>query len=133
MKSILSKIVGCGAGFILILVSGVATSNAGKPYNPALFGLHKIAAVGTIVLLVVIVRNLARTVELRALTPAVFVITGLLFIALVVSGALLSLSIAPEVVLRVHQVVPLLAIGFSALSIYLLIGGKALARIGAVQ
>jgi hypothetical protein len=133
MNSMLSKIVGCGVGFILILVSGVVVSRIGKPYNPAIFGVHKIAAVGTAILLVVIIRNLARTVELHALAPVVFVITGLLFVALIVSGALLSLSIGPEAVLRVHQVVPLLAVGFSALSVYLVIGGETLARIGVLR
>lgn len=126
----MSKIVTCGVGFGVILLSGIVTSALGKPYNPAVFGLHKIAAVGTVFLLVTIIRTLLKSVEPGAVAPLVFAITGILFLGLLVSGALLSLSIGPAVVLRVHQAIPLLFVGFSALSLYLLVGGEALARAG---
>jgi hypothetical protein len=133
MNNMSSKIVGCGLGLVVIVISGLAMSRLGKPYNPAVFGLHKIVAVGTIILLVTIVRSLAKTVELRALAPVVFIITGLLFLGLFASGALLALSIGPEAVLRVHQALPLLAVGFSTLSVYLLVSSEAVARSGAIQ
>jgi hypothetical protein len=133
MNNMSSKIVGCGLGLVVIIISGLATSRLGKPYNSAVFGLHKIVAVGIIILLVTIVRSLAKTVELHALAPVVFITTGLLFLGLFVSGALLALNIGPEAVLRVHQVLPLLAVGFSTLSVYLLVSSEAVARSGAIQ
>lgn len=126
----MSKIVACGVGFAVILLSGIVTSWLGKPYNPAAFGLHKIAAVGTVFLLFTIIRSLLKNVEPGTVAPLVFAITGILFLALLVSGALLSLSIGPAVVLRVHQAIPLPVIVFSVLSVYLLVGGEALARAG---
>ena len=50
---------------------------------------------------------------------------GLLLLALVVSGSLLSFDkLVLPITLRVHQIVPLLALAFSALSIYLLANGR---------
>jgi hypothetical protein len=130
MNEITSKIVGCGAGFAVILISGIVTSNLGKPYNPAVFGVHKIAAVGTVFLLVTCIRTLLKSVEPGAIAPFVFAIAGLSFLALLVSGALLALSIGSASVLRVHQVIVLPMILFSVLSVYLLVGGEAVARVG---
>lgn len=133
MNSVLSKIVACGLGLALILISGIATSKVGKPYHPAIFGVHKIATVGTIILLVVIIRSLVGTGEPSALAPVAWGITGLLFLALIVTGSLLALSMGPGVVLRVHQVLPLLAVGFSVFSVYLLLGSELLTRTGAAK
>ena len=127
----LSKIILCSVGLVVIVITGIGTSQLGKPYNPAVFGLHKIVAVGTLILLVVIIRRLTGTGEHSKVAPIVFTIAGLLFLTLIVSGSLLALSIGPELVLRVHQVIPLLAIGFSVLSVYLLVGSDILNRIGA--
>lgn len=126
----MSKIVACAVGFVVILLSGIVTSWLGRPYNPAVFGLHKIAAVGTVFLLFTIVHTLLKNVEPGAVAPLVFTLTGILFLGLLVSGSLLALSIGPTVVLRVHQAIPLPFVGFSALSLYLLVGGEALARAG---
>jgi hypothetical protein len=54
------------------------------------------------------------------------VITGLLFFALFVSGALLSIG-KPDhaAILIVHRIAPLLALVFTALALYLLVGSKA--------
>jgi hypothetical protein len=130
MNELSPKIVGSVVGFVVIVISGIVTSSLGKPYNPAVFGLHKIAAVGTIVLLVTIIRALLKTVEPGRMAPFVFAITGLLFLGLIVSGALLALSVGPAVVLHVHQAIPVPVIVFSALSVYLLVGGGALALVG---
>lgn len=130
MVDISSRIVGCGLGFVVTVLSGIVTSGLGKPYNPAVFGLHKIAAIGTIFLLVTIIRTLLASVEPDAIVSLVLTITGLLLLALFVSGALLALKIGPVAILRVHQVLPLPVIVFSALSVYLLLGGAGLARAG---
>jgi hypothetical protein len=55
----------------------------------------------------------------------VIAVTGLLFLLLFVSGALLSLDKpAPQAILRVHQVAPLLALVASSVTIYLLVSGR---------
>ena len=126
MSTVLSsKVAYAGIGFLLTLISGVVLSKMGRPLNSAVFGAHKIIAVGTIVLIGLNIRDLARVVGLQAVHPALIWGTGLLLLALVVSGSLLSFDkLVLPITLRVHQIVPLLALAFSALSIYLLANGR---------
>lgn len=120
-----SKITYAGIGFLLTLISGIALSKTGRPLNSAIFGLHKIIAVGTIVLIGLNIRNLYQVVGLQAVQPAILVSTGVLFLALVVSGSLLSFDrLVMPITLRIHQIVPLLALAFSGLSIYSLVNGR---------
>ena len=126
MSTVLSsKVAYAGIGFLLTLISGVVLSKMGRPLNSAVFGAHKIIAVGTIVLIGLNIRDLARVVGLQAVHPELIWGTGLLLLALVVSGSLLSFDkLVLPLTLRVHQIVPLLALAFSALSIYLLANGR---------
>ncbi|MCB8928189.1 MAG: hypothetical protein H6652_21495 [Ardenticatenaceae bacterium] len=126
MSTVLSsKVAYAGIGFLLTLISGVVLSKMGRPLNSAVFGAHKIIAVGTIVLIGLNIRDLAQVVGLQAVHPALIWGTGLLLLALVVSGSLLSFDkLVLPLTLRVHQIVPLLALAFSALSIYLLANGR---------
>ena len=126
MSTVLSsKVAYAGIGFLLTLISGVVLSKMGRPLNSAVFGAHKIIAVGTIVLIGLNIRDLARIVGLQTVHPALIWGTGLLLLALVVSGSLLSFDkLVLPITLRVHQIVPLLALAFSALSIYLLANGR---------
>ena len=126
MSTVLSsKVAYAGIGFLLTLISGVVLSKMGRPLNSAVFGAHKIIAVGTIVLIGLNIRDLARIVGLQTVHPALIWGTGLLLLALVVSGSLLSFDkLVLPLTLRVHQIVPLLALAFSALSIYLLANGR---------
>lgn len=120
-----SKIIYCGLGFILTLLSGFFLSKLGRPLNSAIFTIHKLAAVGTVILIGVSIRELVKGVDVSALFPVIVAMTGLLLLALVVSGALLSfdkLSVPP--VLMIHQITPLLALAFTALTVYLLAGNK---------
>lgn len=120
-----SKIIYCGLGFVLTLISGVVLSNFGRPLNSAIFGVHKIIAVGTIILLGMNIRTLYRLVDVQTLNQILIVVTGLLLLALVVSGALLSFDkLAVPAVLRIHQVLPLLTLAFSVLTVYQLVGSK---------
>lgn len=122
MSTVLSsKIAYAGIGFLLTLVSGIVLSKLGRPLNSAVFGAHKIIAVGTIVLIGLNIRDLLHIVGLQAVSPALIWGTGLLLLALVVSGSLLSFEkLVVPITLRVHQIVPLLALAFSALTVYLL-------------
>jgi len=120
------RIIYCGLGLVMTGLSGVLLSNSGRPLNSMIFGLHKLVAVATIILLVVSVRDLYKSAPVQTLYPVLIGVTALLFVALLVSGALLSFDkLALAIILRVHQSAPLLAMGFSALTIYLLASNKA--------
>jgi len=120
-----SKIVYCGLGFILTLLSGFLLSKLGRPLNSAIFTVHKLVAVGTLILIGMSIRELVKGVDVSVLFPAIAAVTGLLFLALVVSGALLSFDkLAVPPVLMIHQIAPLLALAFTTITIYLLAGNK---------
>lgn len=120
-----SKMMYCGLGFVITLISGFILSKSGRPLNSAIFTVHKLIAVGTVILIGVSIRDLYKVIDVQTLYPVMIVITGLFFLALVVSGALLSfdkLAVLP--VLRIHQIMPLLALAFATITVYLLVGSK---------
>lgn len=120
-----SKIMYAGLGFVLALISGFVMSKLGRPLNSALFTIHKLIAVGTVILVGVGIRDLYKAVDVQALHPVIIVITGLFFLALVVSGALLSFDkLAVPPVLRVHQIAPLLSLVLATITVYMLVGKK---------
>ena len=93
MSTVLSsKVAYAGIGFLLTLISGVVLSKMGRPLNSAVFGAHKIIAVGTIVLIGLNIRDLAQVVGLQAVHPALIWGTGLLLLVLVVTMSCLVLS-----------------------------------------
>ncbi|MBZ0293728.1 MAG: hypothetical protein K8L99_14260 [Anaerolineae bacterium] len=133
MNTSTSKIVIFGLPLIVTLISGVILSNSGKPLNSAIFTVHKLIAVGTVILIGANVYKLFKAVDIQIAYLATFGTTGLFFVALIISGALLSLvdgellnlgETTLQAVLRIHQIVPLLALAASALSIYLLVSSE---------
>jgi len=121
MNTLTSRLILAGVLSTLTLISGVAVSKAGRPLNAALFNLHKLIALATVVLIVLLVKGLYSTAEGKAfLDITVMVLAGVLFLALGVTGGMLSFEKEwPGVVHTVHQVVPLLSLAFSAVTIYL--------------
>jgi len=134
MNVIVSKIALYGLPVLITVVSGFVISNLEKPLSSPLFTVHKLVAIGTAILIGRGVYLLFKAGDLSALALIVFAITGLLFVALIVSGSLLSLVAGTEVTLsaatlqiaqQIHQIVPLLVLAASALSIYVLASHQA--------
>lgn len=126
MNTIVSRPVFAGLLLLFSLISGVWLSNSGKPLSVAIFTIHKLIALATVIVTAAYIYHASRAVDIRTFVePAVIAVTGLLFFALFISGALLSLGKPlPGAVLRIHQVAPLLALASSAMTIYLLVSSK---------
>lgn len=133
MNNISSKLIICGITLIITLISGFLVSISGKPYNSGLFSVHKLIAMATIILLGIGIYNLYKAGNMQAVYLLIFAVTGLLFLALIVSGSLLSLvdatllNLAEPILLttlRVHQIVPVLVLLSSAMSIYVLVRNR---------
>lgn len=121
----IQKIALCGLLLLLTLVSGVWLSHSGKPFNGLIFTAHKLIALATVIFLGVYIYHRARALDPNTLVLSNIVVAGLLFLALFVSGALLSIGKpAPAVILKIHQVAPLLALVSSAATMVLLPSGK---------
>jgi hypothetical protein len=127
METISTKLIAAGILFLLTLISGVIVSHSSRPLGVGLVTIHKLIAVGTIVLTGMVVYQLYKTTDARMFFEmGAIVITAILFLALIASGALLTREEMqlPEVVLIIHQVAPLLAMAFSTITVYLLSSGK---------
>jgi len=126
MNTIISRFVIAGVLFLFTLISGVWLSQSGKPLNMAIVTVHKLIALATVIVISVNIYHLYRALEFQTFIELVVIaVTGLLIIALFISGAFLSLGKSlPEAILRVHQVVPLLTLASSAMTIYLLVSSK---------
>jgi hypothetical protein len=127
MEIITGKLVAAGILFLLTLISGVVVSHSGRPLSVGLVTVHKLIAVGAIVLTGMAVNQLYKTTDGKVLLElGAIVITGIIFMALIATGALLTREEMqlPELVLKVHQVAPPLALVSSTVSIYLLVSGN---------
>lgn len=122
MIASLSRMALPGGLFLLTLLSGVWLTLSGRPLNTLLLTAHKLAALAAIVLTGIAVYRLLQSPGQRALIETGMVIlAGLLFLALIASGGLLSLDKpAPRFVLTIHQVAPLLGLAAAAAAVYLL-------------
>ena len=126
MDTITTRLIAAGALFVLTLLSGFWLSHSGKPYNSGIFSIHKLIALATIIIIGVSVHNLNKGLDLQAFISVVMIIlTGLIFLGLIVTGGLLSLNIPLEgMALKIHQFAPLLALVSSAIMIFMLTSGK---------
>lgn len=117
------KFILAGVVLVLVIVSGLWLSRSGRPLNVLILTIHKLIAVGGVVLLVITLYRLNQTTPLSSLEIAVTGVTILLFILLIVTGGLLSTAkVWPGIVLKIHQVVPTLVIFSTVANLYLLHG-----------
>jgi hypothetical protein len=125
MSASVSRIVVTGLLFLFTLASGVWLSSAGKPYPTGIFTIHKLIALGAVISTVVTINHLRTGVDIQAFVVGVIVVAGVLFLALFVSGALLSIGKPEHVaILTIHRVAPFLAVIATAMTLYLLASGK---------
>ena len=124
MDTITGKLIASGILFLITLISGVIVSHSGRPLSIGLVTLHKLIAVGTVVLLGIAVNQLYRTTDGKVLIEmGITVISAIFFLALIATGAFLTREemVLPEWVLKIHQVAPLLALICSSATVYLLV------------
>ena len=121
MSANISRIMVGGILLFFTVSSGMWLSNSGKPINVAIFTVHKLIALLTVIFIAVTIYQLQATIETRTVVRLVaVVVTGLVFLCLFVSGALLSLGKPISgAILTIHQVAPLLAVISTAATLYL--------------
>jgi hypothetical protein len=118
------RVVGTGLPFCVDL-SGLWVSGSGRPYSTLPFTIHKLVGLAAGVLLAVIVYQTHQAASLGLLKIAAIVVTVLFLIGTVAAGALLSIDKPmPSVVLRLHQVLPVLTLLSTAGTLYLLLRGR---------
>jgi len=119
------RVAGTGLLFVLIFLSGLWVSGSGKPYNTLPFSIHKLVGLAAGVFLAVIVYKTHQVAPIGLIQIAAIVVTVLLFVGTVAAGALLSIDKPmPAVVLKLHQIIPVLTVLSTAGTLYLLLRGR---------
>jgi hypothetical protein len=126
MSTLGSRLVLTGSLLFLTLGSGVWLNHLGKPYPSLVFTIHKLISLATIITTAVTINYLHQLVTVRpVIEVSAIVVTGLLFLCLLISGGLLSIGkTLPGLVLRIHQAAPLLAVISTVSTFYLLVSRR---------
>ena len=108
----------CGI-LVLAALTGVVTTAMGRPLNVPVSTVHKLLSLAAIVLAVLLAIDLLGALGLAVPVLALVLCTGLFFLGVLVTGALLSFETLASVPLRaVHTALPFLAIAGAALLVY---------------
>ena len=117
----LNKFTTPGIIFLLTLVFGFWLSKAGKPYNGVLFNLHKLIALGTVVITAVQIYKILANSEVQTLIVILMIIAGICVVALFASGAFMSIgNLNYQIMKTIHNIAPIPMVIAMALTIYLL-------------
>ncbi len=123
MGIILPRLLGIGALFLFIFLTGLWLGQAGKPYSVVVLTIHKLVTLAAIGLLAVTVYETNQAVKLSPTELTLAAVTGLLFLATIMGGGLLSIERSmPAVVSTVHRIAPFLTAFSAAATLYFLIG-----------
>ena len=118
---ILVKLINPLFGFLMTLVFGFWLTRRGKPYHGLLFNVHKLVALGTVILSAMAVYRGFNGSDSNTLTVLSLVIALIGVIALFASGALMSAGKGEYHMMKlVHHIAPFLAFFGMALAAYLL-------------
>jgi hypothetical protein len=122
MDAIQVRVVTAALFFIVIFLSGMRLSRAGKPYGVLLFNAHKLIAVAAAVYLAIAVIRISRTAALDAPEILASAVTGLCFLGSIVTGGLVSIEKPmPAAILTVHRLTPIVTVLAAAALLYLLL------------
>jgi hypothetical protein len=126
VNAVSPRLIVSGSLLAFSVLSGVWLSSLGRPYNTAVFAIHKLLALAAVIVIALYVVGLYRALDTRtSVLVAAIAATVLLFLALFATGAILSLRpMPPQAILLVHQVAPLLALASSTIAFYLLVTGR---------
>jgi hypothetical protein len=116
------RVIGVAISFIIVLVSGIWLTRAGRPYSGLLLNLHKLISLAGVVLLALVYCQASRAASLTPTEIAVAVATGVLLLASIVTGGLVSIDRPlAKAVLVAHRVLPFIALLGCGATVYLLL------------
>ncbi len=105
--------------FLLTLAFGFWLSKVGKPYNGALFNVHKLVALGAVVFAVI--QNSKTGIVGPPLLLVALIAVGLCVVALFASGALMSIGkLDYTLTLTIHRIALAVLVIAAGLVVYLL-------------
>ena len=116
-----SKFLPAGILFLMTLAFGNWVSRSGKPYNNILFNIHKLIALGAVIITAAQIRTALINTDIWTLLIVLIVVAGLCAVALFATGALMSIGkLTSNIPLIVHHIAPVLLTISMVVTVYLL-------------
>lgn len=107
--------------FVAIIGTGFWMSSSGKPFNTAIFTLHKLISLAALAIMIVVTVKTSKASGLNGYALTGVIATGFLFLGTMVTGGMLSVDkVMPSIVLRLHQILPFVTTISSGLTLFLL-------------
>jgi hypothetical protein len=119
LNALTPRIGWTGALFILVFLSGFWLYRSGRPINTVVLTTHKLIALGTLILIGVTIYQINHVIALSTTTWIVAAITGILFVATIITGGLLSLEQPVTAVSIVHKIGPFMTVAGVIVTLYL--------------
>jgi hypothetical protein len=114
-----------GIVLLLTLASGAWLSRSGKPLNTGIFTLHKLLALGAVVVTALRTYSVLQGADPQTILSALIILIGLAVVALFVTGALMSANKPGyDKLLLIHKVSIFLALAAGVATVYLLTGTR---------
>jgi DNA-binding helix-hairpin-helix protein with protein kinase domain len=108
-------------GFLTTLMFGFLLTRKRKPYNGILFNIHKLVALGTVIVTSMQVYASIKTLPPHPLIVPWLVIAAISILALFVSGAFLSIGERNyELLKTVHNIAPVVVVIATGMTIFFL-------------
>jgi hypothetical protein len=120
MNALTSKIAGMGMLFVFIFLFGFWLSRSGRPINTLVLTVHKLIALGALILIGVTVYQVNQVAPLSSAAIVATVMTGVLFVITIITGGLLSLDQPVTAVSIVHKIGPFLTVAGVIVTMYFL-------------
>jgi hypothetical protein len=116
------KYIFAGLFLLFIILSGIWLSRTGRPLSVLILTLHKLISLGAVVFLVITVYRIHQAAPLNPLQLGISMLTLLFFIILFATGGLLSTTkTMPAIVLKIHQIMPILVVLSTSAALYLVV------------
>jgi hypothetical protein len=117
----LSRFISPGILYLLTLVFGFWLSSKGKPYLGILFNVHKLVALGAVVVTGIQFSQMLNPINPTVVIIALLVVAALCVVALFTSGALMSMGkLDYNLTLTIHRIAPVVLAVAMALAVYVL-------------
>ena len=114
------QIIGAGAFFLFVFLSGYRLKRSGAPYGMLVLTAHKLIALAAAALLVVAIYQDHQIAQIGLVEWGAVLVTAVFFIGTVATGGLMSTGKAmPAIVSRFHNITPFLTVVASAVTVSL--------------
>lgn len=114
----LNKVLICAGLMLITLVVGVILTRSGKPYNTAVFTIHKLAAVAFAVIAVILFVNFNKAFGMDMTDWILAVLMGVSLIGVMVSGGLISTDQYEVIMKIIHKISTALLLFSGTLEFY---------------